>query len=402
MNAGTGFTDLRMHRQIAESDDGFWPSFTDIMTVIVMIFLLAMVILLMRNMELVEQLRATMLSEMAAEEKTDHLNVRVAALQQQLRQQQSELSRMESLSEQQEAAIASQQHQIDRLNRAQAGLLQENQKSAEQIDQQNQALAAADEAHKALQAAHERLRVEQQARLAEAQTLQAEKDHARQTLHELDAHLADLSAELALLKQSLQNRNAALDAEQRLRNDLQQRYGEVSQAFSALQDDYAKTLSLQQQLDEEQQANTRLTEENRQLRVEAKTREQILAQAMAQLEQANLSLDTLEQDYGALQLQYNELVKPARTAKGRYVVEVRVSKDGDELTLLYREAKTDAFQRIDRAVLESQLEQLKRRHKEGLYVRVIIPDDSGLSYKEAWNFTREMHARYDYYYVEGE
>jgi hypothetical protein len=32
-----------------------------------------------------------------------------------------------------------------------------------------------------------------------------------------------------------------------------------------------------------------------------------------------------------------------------------------------------------------------------LYVKVIIPDNSGLSYNEAWRFTNDMLTRYDYY-----
>mgnify|MGYP006950044336 CR=1 FL=1 len=54
------FIDLRSGNLSSES---FWPSFTDIMTVIVMIFLLAMVVLLIKNMELVNELRATMEAE---------------------------------------------------------------------------------------------------------------------------------------------------------------------------------------------------------------------------------------------------------------------------------------------------------------------------------------------------
>ena len=52
-----GFVDLRVSPsgQIGTNEDSFWPSFTDVMTVIVMIFLLALVVILMRNMELVRQ-----------------------------------------------------------------------------------------------------------------------------------------------------------------------------------------------------------------------------------------------------------------------------------------------------------------------------------------------------------
>jgi hypothetical protein len=66
MNPDQGFVDLRLNRQEGQTEESFWPSFTDIMTVIVMIFLLAMVVLLIRNMELVDQLRATMEAEREA------------------------------------------------------------------------------------------------------------------------------------------------------------------------------------------------------------------------------------------------------------------------------------------------------------------------------------------------
>ncbi len=66
MNQDQGFVDLRLNRQEGQTEEGFWPSFTDIMMVVVMIFLMAMVILLIRNMELVDQLRATMDAEREA------------------------------------------------------------------------------------------------------------------------------------------------------------------------------------------------------------------------------------------------------------------------------------------------------------------------------------------------
>ena len=63
-----GFTDLRIGVGSNDVNEGFWPSFTDIMTVVVMIFLIAMVVLLVRNIELVSQLRATMEAERIAAE----------------------------------------------------------------------------------------------------------------------------------------------------------------------------------------------------------------------------------------------------------------------------------------------------------------------------------------------
>jgi chromosome segregation ATPase len=134
------------------------------------------------------------------------------------------------------------------------------------------------------------------------------------------------------------------------------------------------------------------------LRTKLQIQEQALTQAMARLEQANLSLSDLQDDYGDLRLKYDELVKPARSAEGRYVVEVRVSKQEGVLITQFRESKDDPFQRLYRAELEEKLAELKARHEHGLYVRVIIPDDSGLSYNEAWAFTSEIHSKFDYYF----
>ena len=36
-----------------------------------------------------------------------------------------------------------------------------------------------------------------------------------------------------------------------------------------------------------------------------------------------------------------------------------------------------------------------------LYVKVVIPDDSGLTYNEAWDFTKTVLTDYDYYYIDG-
>jgi hypothetical protein len=44
------------------------------------------------------------------------------------------------------------------------------------------------------------------------------------------------------------------------------------------------------------------------------------------------------------------------------------------------------------------LKQLKDTYKDILYVKIIIPDNSGLSYNEAWDFMSGMLDKYDYYY----
>lgn len=59
--AENGFIDLRIgHGVRGPGDDSVWPSFTDIMTVVVMIFLMALVIIMIRNSDLNRQLLSSM------------------------------------------------------------------------------------------------------------------------------------------------------------------------------------------------------------------------------------------------------------------------------------------------------------------------------------------------------
>ena len=49
------FTDLRLNHSGGQPDESFWPSFTDIMMVVVMIFLITSATLILRNTELIRQ-----------------------------------------------------------------------------------------------------------------------------------------------------------------------------------------------------------------------------------------------------------------------------------------------------------------------------------------------------------
>lgn len=59
------FSDLRLNLSNSQSDN-FWPSFADIMTVIVMIFLMVMVVLLIKNWDLIEKLKKSIAAEKAS------------------------------------------------------------------------------------------------------------------------------------------------------------------------------------------------------------------------------------------------------------------------------------------------------------------------------------------------
>ncbi len=112
-----GFVDLRVSPsgQIGTDEDSVWPSFTDIMMVVVMIFLMALVVILIRNVDLVRQLRATLdYGEQAATERTA-LALRAASLGDELAALQLKLGATSARKEQAEATSAQRQKQISQL-----------------------------------------------------------------------------------------------------------------------------------------------------------------------------------------------------------------------------------------------------------------------------------------------
>ena len=124
MSTENGFINLRLNQEGDSSGhESFWPSFTDIMTVIVMIFLIALVVLLMRNIDLVQQLRNTMEAErMAAElarttgEEKENLSLRLIHTENELSDLRLELMKMQEIREKQLAVIKENMRQISDLS----------------------------------------------------------------------------------------------------------------------------------------------------------------------------------------------------------------------------------------------------------------------------------------------
>jgi len=83
------FVDLRQRDLSSES---FWPSFTDIMMVVVIIFLLTSMLLMVKNWELLDQLRNSMAAEEQAAKIIDDTSHENATLEEQLAQSQNEIS----------------------------------------------------------------------------------------------------------------------------------------------------------------------------------------------------------------------------------------------------------------------------------------------------------------------
>ncbi len=331
MTGDSGFIDLRLNRQEQQNQESFWPSFTDIMTVVVMIFMIAMVVLLLRNMELVRQLRATMEAERSAMElarstgqEKDSLAVKLITAENELSMLRIKLMQLEEQRQQQRNTIGLQIGEISDLQAAKELLTLRNEQLAAEKYSLNQRLERAE---------------------ASSETLRQELAAVRQDLDGARAQLSGLVSDLNQLQDLQQNTLQQLA-------DLRQRYGDQSQELQA-----AKGLQ----------------------------------------RRSGQQLNTLRGEYNELKVKYDELVRPARTPEGRYLVEVRYSKRDGKFRIEYSTADQPVFRRISRDKLDSALAALKATRPEGLYIKIIFPDSSGLTFNEAWSFTSDLHSRYDYY-----
>ena len=293
----SGFVDLRQSGSSHGVHDSFWPSFTDVMMVVVLIFLMTTMVLVVRNWELVAELRATIELEreasalvLSTSETNETLSEKLANAEHRLSELRMQLMRTEELSQQRMQTLTRKNQQISAQRR------------------ENQALQAEQS--------------EQARRLAEIEsTSEAQKERLTQPLSAL------ASAE------ALQTRQA--------------------EEFASL----------------------------KQTNIESA---QILAQ--------------LQGDYDGLKVKYDKLIRPARSAKGKFVVEVRYEKKGKYHHINYKDPGASKYTAASRAKLDKHLSRLKAAHPNDLYIKIIIPSNSGLSYSEAWSFTSDILDKYDYYH----
>jgi len=306
-----GFIDLRRNTDVGTGGDSFWPSFTDIMMVVVMIFMITSTVLMLRNWDLVHELRATIMAEREAEELARSMTETSATLEEQLAQAQHANSELR------------------------IRLLQSNESS---------------------QSLREKLTATQQQLLAlksEKQQLEASLQQSRRDMQLGEDRIAESRAEfdqLTIAHVTLQER-------------LQQIIDELKRSEQDNQEQAAELAGLRS-------GNT-LNEEQ---------------------------LALLRGEYDELKVKYDKLFKPARSAQGKHVVTVRYWKDGEYYQLRIKDTGEDDYTVVTRKELHMRLSELQKAHAEKLYVKLIIPDDSGLSYNDAWGFTMDILEKYDYYH----
>ena len=290
------FVDLRREHLSSES---FWPSFTDIMMVVVIIFLLTSMLLMVKNWELLEQLRNSMAAELQAEKiimDTSQVN---ATLEEQLAQAQNEISLL-------------------RMQLMQAS------------EQTNQLNAALDDKDKQIV------------------IVLGENEQLKSSINSNENRINRLSSQISALQDNLSQ--VSIDVEQK-----------------------------QQALDEERQKIIIITKER---------------------DTQSRKLATLEDDFGSLKVKYDKLVKPARTAKGKYVVSVNYERIKGKERIRFKDSGDSNYTVLTEKQLHSTLAKLQKKHKKKLYIKIVIPKDSGLTYNEAWSFMKDLLDKYDYYYLD--
>jgi len=441
-NLTGGFTDLRVgHGARGIGDDSVWPSFTDIMTVIVMVFLLALVVLMLRNLELDRELGATVSAREASLLENQTLVAQLGRLESQVASLQESLGVSVSAREALQARLLAELQRIEALAASKVNLEEQLAAIIEQrnrLEIERRQLAAQGEESRreiaGLTATETQLRAEITGLTASGAELRAEVGDLTAAGAELRAEVARLTSaesglrdELAALNQqfgalrlslgqriesltgenlTLSEQQAALSAQLSqvralLETEVERGRELASQVASQDRELLTKQRLLEQLQSSQQQAVQRDVDARAEIaRLNDAIRRRLAENAalQAQADAAGARARSLQDEYDALDAKYRDLVRPARSAAGKYVVDVRFSKLDGAYQFQLREPEDADSTDYDRAQLDARLAALKARHGDALYTRVIIPAANQLTHDEAWRFTQDILQSYDYYY----
>lgn len=353
------------------NEESFWPSFTDIMMVIVMVFLLVAVSVILNNYQLVENLKQSMQAQQLASSIAEDTQVenstleeRLLRLKHQLALANTRITDSKKEAEKTQLTLSKNQQIIEELNAI-------STQQTEQLDEKTAYFAALE--------------------------LQS-----KQRLEEKNTEIIELKALQKTNKEELQEAQETARTQQRLVSQLQQQeednedqagdlQAQIESLRKSLTENASEYRSLQTNLtnkaSEVEQLQTTLTEQSTQF-----------SELKKQRDQDETQLLSLQGELDSLDKKYQKLLRPARSAKGKFIVAVVYSKRKGRRVYRIRTNEKGEYKPISRQQLERKLTSLKNKHTSNLYVKVIIPKNSGLSHNEAWKFTSFVHQSYDYYF----
>ncbi len=366
-----GFIDLRQnHAQLVE--ESFWPSFTDIMTVVVMIFLIATSILIVKNWELVSELKSRIVAE---QQTSKRLKASIAA------QQKTSHELLLSQDKRQEIS-----HKLQMSMEAE-------RRTSEVVQKASQEKATLEETLSHAQSDLSLLRLQ----LMQARESAAERDRL---ILEQDRQLSQMSDEQKRLNRTINNKMSDIS---RIEQILARTSSNADALKTKLEISTTALSRREKELAEQLVSlNSRGLELER-LRKQSQNQQDNISNYERQIYTVQQTHSVLVGEYEVLEDKYNKLIKPSRSAIGKYVVEVRYEKPGGGKDFIqFRESDKELYQNISASKLHDKLAKLKSKYKDKLYVKIIIPDNSGLSYSEAWAFMIGILEKYDYYYQDNE
>ncbi len=422
MSSAESFTDLRTasHNASGISDESVWPSFTDIMTVIVMIFLMSLLVILLRNDELIVELKRTMLSEQAtvefAQEQTgqiDELLLASTLLEEQKAKLENQLSFSEQSNTNLTTDLSALKNLRDRLSTDKIQLESDIALLQQQYEATQKNLETMQAERAELQ--KQNVDLDNLLRIAQQETVDLSSREALQKTErkKLLQKLSDIAGSKTQLETVISNVEKERDDLEKLKQSLEQTLAdektklilnidELNKSYEAAQNRQAglekearilrqQTVMLSQQLALRPKVEniTMLESEIQILEQQFRTQQEKYA---AEIQ----GRSTLQGDFEELKRKYNLAVKPARSTEGKYVAGIRIRKVGGNILFELREPDTE-FVDMSRFQLEERLSNLKARDPYKLYTRVIFPEDSNLSYNEAFALQTDLQSRFDYY-----
>ncbi|MBA3732574.1 MAG: hypothetical protein H0W93_09580, partial [Gammaproteobacteria bacterium] len=218
--------------------------------------------------------------------------------------------------------------------------------------------------------------------------VRAERAALRDSLAGGETDLIAAEARIAQLSRELE---AASETERAMQSRVEQARTETLELRAAYDRQQSRVSAARERSAELDMTLGARTQELRDIRQER-------VEAVQQSQQSEQRLTELRGDFDTLRVKYDRLIQPARSADGKHVVEVRYDKEPEGYRIGLKDSADQAFSTVSGSQMMRRLDELKARYGNDLYVRVIIPDNSGLSYNEAWDFTNDVLSRYDYYY----
>ena len=410
-----GFVDLRQN-QAQMVDESFWPSFTDIMTVVVMIFLIATSVLIVKNWELVKELQTRIIVEQKISQR---LKASMAAQQKTSEELLASQDKRYKISRKLQLSIEAERRTseaVQKTSKEKASLEETLAHTQSEMSLTRLQLMQARESA----AERDRLILEQDKQIAQMANEQnklnqkiVSRDNklvrAKQKLVDAGFAMNSLQGKLELNTEALEKREQELEEQLAILTSKEEKLSDLSKQnkihllniqnyerqVAAVQ---KKNSMLASELEQQQYALASKDEDLGVLNAQNQIYLENISDYEQQIALAQQKQAALAKNYDSLEEKYNKLIKPSRSAIGKYVVEVRYEKQAGKKLIRFRQSEKDQYQAITETVLHEKLLQLKEQYKKTLYVKIIIPDDSGLSYNEAWTFMMGILEKYDYYY----